>query len=67
MTKMKMPKGKMVSGEKFAAFDEKFQKKQTKKLRKGMKTPGLATELKLSQKEQGYSKIPRVKPQKKGK
>ena len=62
-----MPKGKIVSGEKFVAFDEKFHKKQTKKLHKGMKTPGLATELKQSQKEQGYSKIPRVKPQKKTK
>jgi hypothetical protein len=38
-----------------------------KKDRKGMKTAGIAVELDLSQKEQGYSKKPRVKPQKKSK
>jgi hypothetical protein len=40
---------------------------KSKKDYKGMSTAGIATELKLSQKEQGYSKKPKVKPQKKGK
>jgi hypothetical protein len=66
MAKMKSA-GKMVSGKKYAEADEKYIKKQAKKAIKGMKTAGIATELKESKKEEGYSKKPRVKPQKKGK
>lgn len=59
------PKGKVVKGAKYVAADEKYDKKTAKKDMKGMKTAGLAVELKESQKEEGYSKKPRVKPQKK--
>lgn len=67
MVKMKSPKGKKVSGKKYVEADEKYIKKQAKKSVKGMKTAGVATELKQSEKEMGYSKKPRVKPQRKGK
>lgn len=60
-----MAKGKRVSGENYAEVDEKYDKKTAKKTAKGMKTAGLALKLKESQKDQGYSKKPRVKPQKK--
>jgi len=59
------PKGKTVKGCDYAASDEKYDRKQDQKQLKNMKTPGMATELKMSQKEEGYSKQPRVKPQKK--
>lgn len=65
MPKMMKPKGKKVKGNVFVSVDEKYDKKTEKKEMKGMKTPGMAVELKLSQKEQGYSKKPMVKPQKK--
>ena len=58
-------KGKKVRGSDYVAADEQYDKKATKKEMKGMKTAGLAKELKLAQKEEGYSKIPRVKGQKK--
>jgi hypothetical protein len=61
------PKGKVVKGCNYTAADEEYDKKTTKKEAKGMKTAGVAKELKLSQKEQGYSKKPRVKPEKKKK
>lgn len=57
--------GKKVKGLNFVKIDEKFDKKTLKKDRLGMKTAGIATELKLSEKEQGYSNKPRVKGQKK--
>ena len=65
MAKMLKPKGKMIKGCDYAEDDEQFDKKQIKKAGKSMKTVGIAKELKLSQKEQGYSKKPRIKPQKK--
>lgn len=58
-------KGKAVKGKNFVEDDEEYDKKQIKKQGKEMRTAGLGLELKLSQKEQGYSKKPRVKPQKK--
>ena len=58
-------KGKKVKGENYVAADEEFQKKEAKKSIKKMSTAGLAKEMKESQKEQGYSKKPRVKAQKK--
>ena len=61
------PKGKVVSGKKYVAADEAYDKKTAKKEMKSMKTAGVAKALKNSQKEMGYSKKPRVKPQKKGK
>jgi hypothetical protein len=60
-----MAKGKVVKGTKYVGADEEYDKKQIKKQGKDMRTAGVAKELKLSQKEQGYSKKPRVKPQKK--
>ena len=65
MAKKMSPKGKMVKGCDYVEADEEFDKKMIKKDSKGMKTAGIAKELKGSEKEQGYSKKPRVKPQKK--
>ncbi len=65
MAKMMAPKGKMVKGKNYVEADEVYNKKMAKKSVKGMKTAGVAKELKESEKEQGYSKMPRVKPQKK--
>lgn len=65
MVKKMKPKGKMVKGCDYAEDDEKYDKKMIKKDAKGMKTAGLALKLKESEKEEGYSKKPRVKPQKK--
>ncbi len=63
--KMMAPKGKVVKGCDYSEDDEKYDKKMTKKDAKGMKTAGLALKLKESEADQGYSKKPRVKPQKK--
>lgn len=60
-----MAKGKVVKGTKYVGADEEYDKKQIKRQGKDMRTAGVAKELKLSEKEQGYSKKPRVKPQKK--
>jgi hypothetical protein len=65
MAKKMMPKGKKVKGCDYVGADEEYDKKLIKKEHKGMKTAGVAKELKLSEKEQGYSKKPRVKGQKK--
>lgn len=65
MAKMKSPKGKVVKGCDYVGQDEEYDKKQAKKELKGMSTAGMAKELKLAEKEEGYSKKPRVKPQKK--
>lgn len=65
MAKAMKPKGKKVAGSKFVAADEKYDKKTAKKEKKGMTTAGIANELKIAQKEEGYSKKPRVKGQKK--
>lgn len=65
MAKKMAPKGKVVKGCNYAEDDEKYDKKMTKKDAKGMKTAGLALKLKKSEKDEGYSKKPRVKPQKK--
>lgn len=59
------PSGKTVKGNKFVAVDEIYDRKTAKKEMKGMKTPGIAVELKISQSEQGYSDMPKVKGQKK--
>jgi hypothetical protein len=58
---------RVVKGQKYVAADEKFDRKMSKKLVKEMKTPGIAVEFELSKKDRGYSKMPKVKPQKKGK
>jgi hypothetical protein len=63
--KILKPKGKVVKGSNYTENDEEYDKKQIKKQGKEMRTAGVAKELKLSQTEQGYSKKPRVKPQKK--
>lgn len=63
--KMMKPKGKVVKGCDYTEADEEYDKKTLKKDMKGMKTAGLALKLKQSEKEEGYSKKPRVKPQKK--
>lgn len=65
MVKMMKPKGKLMKGTKYVGEDEEYDKKQIKKQGKDMRTAGVAKELKLSEKEQGYSKKPRVKGQKK--
>lgn len=65
MAKMMTPKGKKVKGCDYVGDDEEYNKKQVKKQGKEMRTAGVAKELKGSQKEQGYSKQPRVKAQKK--
>lgn len=59
------PKGKVVKGTKYIGEDEEYDKKQIKRQGKDMRTAGIAKELKISEKEQGYSKKPRVKAQKK--
>ncbi len=58
-------KGRKVSGCDYVAADEEYDKKQIKKQGKEMRTAGIAKELKLAKKEEGYSKKPKVKPQKK--
>lgn len=64
MAKMK-PKGKTVKGNKYVEADEKYDGKD-KSLRGSMADiPGVAKKLKESESEMGYSKKPRVKPQKK--
>ncbi len=65
MAKMMKPKGKKVKGCDYIEDDEEYDKKMKKKDMKGMKTAGLALKLKESETQQGYSKKPRVKPQKK--
>lgn len=57
--------GKKVKGKNFAADDEVYDRKTTKKEMKSMKTAGLAKALKNSEKDEGYSSKPRVKAQKK--
>lgn len=59
----KKSKGK--SGCSYVEADEAYDKKMTKKDAKSMKTAGLATSLRKSEKEQGYSKKPKVKAQSK--
>lgn len=59
------PAGKKVKGQNYVGADEEYDKKMKKKDLKGMKTAGIAKELKGAEKEEGYSKIPRVKGQKK--
>lgn len=65
MAKKMTPKGKKVKGCDYVAADEEYEKKQVKKQGKEMKTAGVAKELKTAQKDEGYSKKPRVKGQKK--
>lgn len=56
---------KKIKGGNYTEKDEKYDKKTLKKERLGMNTAGIATELKESRKETGYSKKPKVKAQKK--
>jgi hypothetical protein len=63
--KFKLPSGKKVKGKNYVIADEEYNKKMAKKDVRGMKTAGIAKELKESEKDMGYSKKPRVKPQKK--
>ena len=65
--KTKTPKGKLVLGIDYVEDDEKYDRKLEKNQMKKMKTAGLALKLKNSEKDQGYSKKPRVIPQKKNK
>lgn len=58
-------KGKKVKGSNYVSADEEYDKKKAKKVMRGMKTAGLATELKESEAKQGYGKKPGVKGQKK--
>jgi hypothetical protein len=60
-------KSKKISGDDYVEKNEIYKKKMKKKTAKGMKTAGLALKLKQSESQQGYSKMPRVKPQKKSK
>ncbi len=50
----------------YAVKDEKFDKRRQARLEKEMDTAGIATELKKSKKNMKGSKLPKVKPQKKG-
>ena len=52
-----------VKGKNYVEADEAYDKKSLKKDAKILKTAGLATALKKSEKEMGYSKKPKVKPQ----
>lgn len=54
-----------IKGGDYTERDEKYDKKELKKERKGMKTAGIATELKESRKDMGTTKKPKVKAQKK--
>lgn len=65
--KSKRPKGKRVKGCDYAEEKEMYDKASNKKIANGMRTAGMAKELELSEKDMGYSKKPRVKPQSKTK
>jgi hypothetical protein len=65
MKKKLAPKGKMVKGKNFVEVDEKYDRNQTKKAEKAMKTAGIAIALKKAEKSMGYSDKPKVKPQRK--
>lgn len=65
MAKKMAPKGKKVKGCDYVGADEDYDKKERKAEVRKMKTAGIAKELKGAQKEEGYSKKPRVKGQKK--
>jgi len=58
---------KKVKGDKYVEKDEKYDKKMLKKDERATKTAGMATALKKSEKEQGYSKKPKAKKVVKGK
>jgi len=60
-----MKKGKKVKGINYVEDDEKYDRKMKMKDAKNMSTAGFALNLKKSQKDEGYSKKPRVKPQNK--
>ena len=49
----------------YVAKDERYNRKQSMKELKSMKTAGIANALKKSQKKMGKAKIPKVKPQRK--
>lgn len=59
------PRGRKVSGCDYVASDEEYDKRQIQKQGKAMRTAGIAKEIKGAKKEQGYSKKPQVKGQKK--
>ena len=60
-----MKKSKSRGDDNYVEKDEKYNKKMKKKADKSMKTAGLATALKMSEKKMSYSKLPSVKPTKK--
>lgn len=60
-----MAKGKKVSGCDYASDKEVYDRKKRKKDMEEMKTAGMARKLEKAEKDEGYSKKPRVKPAKK--
>lgn len=58
---------KQCAGGNYTERDEKYDKKMKKKDAKAMKTAGIATALKKSEKKMGKTDKPKVKPVKKGK
>lgn len=65
MIKMRTAKVVKKKGYDYISDDEKYDKKEEVKEERGMKTAGIATKLKQSENEEGYSNKPKVKPQKK--
>ena len=64
MAKM-TPKGKVVKGKNYIEADEEYDEADKTKRGSMASMKLVAKRLKESEKEQGYSKKPRVKPQKK--
>lgn len=63
-----MKGSKKVRGNSYEEKSEKMEGDRIKKdARSGRKTAGMETLLKKSQKHEGYGKLPKVKPNKKGK
>ena len=59
-------KKKSDADDKYVVKDEKYDRKSVRKGVKRMKTAGLASALKKSEKEMGKTDKPKVKPMKKG-
>lgn len=65
MAKVMNPKGKKVVGKNFVESDENYDEEQKEYRGSMAKMPNVAKKLNKAEKEQGYSKKPRVVPQKK--